>query len=80
MSSKPKIAASCLCQECGIIDHINSTDNIFIKKLFSLGICTGCPIKIEKISVFKDPIIFNINGSSIALRKKDAQKIIVTKI
>lgn len=66
------------CKHCiGKICHFDHVDRLTFQKLTSLGVCKGCPISIEKQTIFADPIIFQINDSRIALRKKEAQLLMI---
>lgn len=66
------------CQDCpATIDNISQMSKDIQYQLTRLGICKGCPISISQNTIFSDPIIFNINNSQIALRKKDAENIMI---
>lgn len=57
-----------------IVKKING-EEIFIKRLNSMGFTTHSKVKCVLISPFKDPKGFFINNVVIALRNDDAKKI-----
>lgn len=62
--------------ETGRVVSING--NIKLKKrLMALGCIQGTLIKYKCNSPFGDPIIINFRGFNLAIRKKDASKIVV---
>ncbi len=66
------------CQQCvATIDNFDKLDKNIQYQLTRLGVCKGCPISIAQNTIFSDPIIFNIQDSKIALRKKDAKNITI---
>lgn len=58
----------------GFIKKINCTDNIK-RRLLDLGLIEGTEISPVLISPSKDPRAFYIRGSTIAIRKEDANMI-----
>lgn len=60
--------------DCGIISHINSECEIK-RRLLDLGFIKGNEVKFERKNIFGSPIAFNIEGSVVALRKPDAEKV-----
>lgn len=70
----------CLCdlkiEEVGTIDSILGNDALS-KRLSSLGCIKGTKIKIKAIAPFGDPLIVNLRGFDLAMRKKDAKNIII---
>lgn len=46
-------------------------------KLRELGIIEGCKVHIVRKAPFGDPIVLNVKGCELAIRKKDLEKIIV---
>lgn len=64
------------CQDC--VATIHSMDNLDKNthyQLTRLGICKGCPISVNQKTIFSDPIVFTINNSNIAIRRKVAGNI-----
>lgn len=45
------------------------------KRLLALGCIKGTEVSLKKIAPFGDPIIVNLRGFDLALRKKDAKNI-----
>ncbi len=57
-----------------------ATDIEMKKRLVDLGINSGSIIKLERNAPLGDPQEFRINMNSFAIRKIDAEKIIVEKL
>lgn len=66
--------------EFGYIENIIG-DSKLSKRLLALGCIEGTKITLKKYAPFGDPIIINVRGFNLAIRKKDAKniKIKVTK-
>lgn len=64
-----------------IIENIYTTDLHYKRHLLDLGFVKGNELKIKKISIFHNPIIIEINGSTMCVRKNDliALKLVVKK-
>lgn len=65
--------------ECAKIEKIGNVGELK-KRLIDLGINAGQVIKLERSAPLGDPQEFRVKGNSIAIRKKDAENIIVDKI
>lgn len=63
-------------QSAVIADIENSTG--VKRRLFDMGFTAGAKIYCTDIGIFGSPIAYQIRGSKIALRKKDANEIGVT--
>ncbi|HZK58185.1 MAG TPA: FeoA family protein [Clostridia bacterium] len=50
------------------------------RRMLDLGIIPGTAIDVIRKSPLGDPIAYNIRGASIALRKEEAEQILVNKI
>ena len=50
------------------------------RRLLDLGFVKGTEIKIDLNSPMKNPVAYAVKGTSIALRKDQASKILITKI
>ncbi|MGB3223886.1 MAG: FeoA family protein [Desulforhopalus sp.] len=48
----------------------------YTEKLHKMGFVEGTPIELAPVKI-SDPIVFQIRGSRIALRKKEARQILV---
>lgn len=57
-----------------VISHINSECAVK-RRLLDLGFVKGNEIKFEHKNLFGSPIAYNIEGSVVAIRKNDAQKV-----
>ena len=72
----------CICDlklgEKVIIDKING-DSKLAKRLSALGCIEGTEIELKRIAPLGDPIILNLRGFDLAIRKKDAKNIYLTK-
>lgn len=62
-------------QISGFTDHLSE----YAEKLNKMGFVKGTPIELAPVRL-SDPIVFQIRGSRIALRKKEAQEILVKEI
>ena len=60
--------------EKAIIKYINGDDKL-TKRLLALGCIEGTEIEIKRIAPLGDPIIVNLRGFDLAIRKKDAKNI-----
>ena len=49
------------------------------RRLLDLGFVRGAEIEIDMESPLKNPVAYSIKGTSIALRKDQASKILITK-
>lgn len=50
------------------------------RRMLDLGIVPGTAIDVIRKSPLGDPIAYNIRGASIALRREEAEQILVNKI
>ncbi|MFA9397089.1 MAG: ferrous iron transport protein A [Clostridiaceae bacterium] len=62
--------------ETGYIKNIYG-DNALTKRLSSLGVIEGTKVKFKNVAPLGDPIIINLKGSDIAIRKRDAKNILI---
>lgn len=60
--------------EKGIIKNI-SGDKRLAKRLFALGFIEGTLVKMKTSAPFGDPLVINVRGFNIAIRKNDAKNI-----
>lgn len=56
----------------GFKDHLS----VYSEKLHKMGFVIGTPIELAPVKL-ADPIVFQIRGSRIALRRQEAQQILV---
>ena len=62
-------------QIAGFLNHPSA----YTEKLHKMGFVEGTPIELAPVKI-SDPIVFQIRGSRIALRKKEAQQILVQEL
>ena len=55
----------------------NETD--YAEKLYKMGFVEGTPVELAPVKI-SDPMVIQIRGSRIALRKSEAQQILVQEI
>lgn len=60
--------------EKAIIQSI-SGDEKLAKRLLALGCIEGTEVQLKRVAPLGDPIILNLRGFDLALRKKDAKNI-----
>lgn len=63
--------------EKGIIESITG-DVKLAKRLSALGCIEGTVIELKRIAPLGDPIIVNLRGFDLAIRKRDAKNIFLT--
>ena len=61
----------------GFIKEI-AGDPVLVERLYEIGFAPGESIELQSKVLFGDPIVVSIRGTSIALRKEEAQCIEVT--
>lgn len=54
-------------------------DEKFAKRLLALGCIAGTEVTLKATAPFGDPIIINLRGFNLAIRKNDAKNICITK-
>lgn len=65
--------------EKAIIENIFGEEKL-VKRLKCLGCIQGTEVILKNLAPFGDPIIIQLRGFSLAIRKKDAEKIYIKKI
>lgn len=63
--------------ETGIIFDIDNTNSSF-ERILEIGFTPGQEIQLVNSSVFNDPLAFSIRGTLIAIRKHEADCIILS--
>lgn len=58
----------------GYISEIACADKLS-KRLLALGFVEGTEVLVKKVAPLGDPIIINLRGTDLAIRKKDAKLI-----
>lgn len=61
------------------ISGFTNNSSEYAEKLHKMGFVEGTPIELAPVHL-SDPIVFQIRGSRIALRKKEAQEILVREL
>ncbi|THB77150.1 MAG: ferrous iron transport protein A [Desulfobulbaceae bacterium] len=51
----------------------------YAEKLYKMGFVKGTPVELAPVKI-SDPMVVQIRGSRIALRKKEAQEILVREV
>ncbi len=72
-----KTAADLKCGEKVTINEVN-INHPSAKRLMEVGFTPGQEIELVNKSVFNDPIAISVRGTVIALRKSDADCIIIS--
>jgi ferrous iron transport protein A len=62
--------------EKGIVDIIRGNEKL-AKRLLALGCTNGTEIMVKACAPLGDPIIINLRGFNLAIRKKDAKNIFI---
>lgn len=57
-----------------IIEDI-SCDKKLTKRLLALGCIEGTKLSLERLAPLGDPLVINLRGFNLAIRKKDAENI-----
>ncbi|WP_051541702.1 FeoA family protein [Clostridium lundense] len=52
-------------------------DEKLAKRLLALGCIKGTEVSVKKVAPFGDPIIINLRGFDLAIRKNDAKNIFI---
>ena len=60
--------------ERGIIIRVGGSGDIR-RRLLDMGVVTGTEVEVERVAPLGDPVQIKIKGYSLALRKKEAEKI-----
>ena len=47
------------------------------RRIMDMGITKGCEVRISNIAPFGDPIVINVRGYELSLRKSDAEMIVI---
>ena len=61
------------------ISGFTDQDSDYSDKLRKMGFISGTPIELAPVAI-SDPLVFQIRGSRIALRRKEAEEILVEGI
>ncbi len=76
-----EVILMCICDlklgEKAKIYEING-NNKLTKRLYALGLIQGTEIELKRVAPLGDPLVVNLRGFDLAIRKKDAKNIILT--
>ena len=61
------------------VQGFTSDSSVYAEKLYKMGFVKGTPVELAPVKI-SDPIVVQIRGSRIALRKKEAQEILVKEL
>ena len=61
------------------VQGFTSESSVYAEKLYKMGFVKGTPVELAPVGI-SDPIVVQIRGSRIALRKKEAQEILVREL
>ncbi|PHR27303.1 MAG: iron transporter FeoA [Desulfotalea sp.] len=75
MSKKINLTEAVKGMSYRIAGFINQESD-YSEKLSKMGFVAGTPIELAPVKIF-DPLVFQIRGSRIALRRKEAKEILV---
>lgn len=64
-------------REKAIIKGFNTANQLFRKKLLSMGITPGCKVEVIRVAPFRDPIQIKLRNFQLCLRQQEASVIIV---
>ena len=62
--------------EFGIINRVQGDEKL-AKRLSALGCIEGTRVQLKRIAPLGDPMILNLRGYDLAIRKKDAKNIFI---
>jgi len=72
----------CVCDlelgQKGIIKSVSGNSDL-AKRLSALGCIEGTEVELKRIAPLGDPIILSLRGFDLAIRKKDAKNIFLSK-
>jgi ferrous iron transport protein A len=60
--------------ETALVENIDSASDT-LSQLMEMGLVRGCRVMVERVSPFGCPMAIRLKGSSIAIRRQDAERI-----
>lgn len=63
--------------ETAIIKKLCSKDSALANELQELGFVPGTPVTLKSKGLFRDPLAFEIRGTTFALRKNEAKAVLL---
>lgn len=64
--------------EIAVVNTVEGNEKLR-KRLFALGCIEGTEITLKRIAPLGDPLIVNFRGFDLAIRKNDAQNILLAR-
>ncbi len=61
------------------VTGFKQSSSAYADKLYKMGFVEGTPLQLAPVAI-KDPIVIEIRGSRVALRKKEAQEVQVEEV
>lgn len=61
------------------VEGVSSSNSDYAEKLYKMGFVKGTPIELAQVKI-SDPIVVQIRGSRVALRKTEAKQILVKEL
>jgi ferrous iron transport protein A len=62
-----------------LIAGFHQYDSIYAEKLYKMGFVEGTPVRLAPVE-FNDPMVIEIRGSRIALRRQEAKQVYVQEL
>lgn len=53
--------------------------SVYADKLYKMGFVEGTPVQLAPVAI-SDPIVIEVRGSRVALRRKEAEQVIVKEL
>ncbi|MFV0438317.1 MAG: ferrous iron transport protein A [Desulfopila sp.] len=61
------------------ISGFEVSQSVYAEKLHKMGFVTGTPVRLAPVAL-KDPMVIELRGSRIALRRSEASQVLVEEI
>lgn len=58
------------------ISRINGT-GVLQRRIMDLGLLKGCEVLVRKVAPLGDPLVINVRGYELSLRKSEADMIVI---
>ena len=62
-----------------LVAGIQQNDSLYSEKLYKMGFVEGTPVRLAPVEIY-DPMVIEIRGSRIALRRQEAQQVYVLEL
>ena len=57
-----------------------SGENVITRRLMEMGVIPGVSVRMVKSAPFGDPVEINVRGYSLALRRNEAESVVLEKV